>query len=224
MLAVLLIKMKWFKESRTPVGAIQRQEYYKPIKIEDGVNLLGEGIFYKRCRYYQKEKSVFPEEEIVDRLDNKLYEIDKGKAFAGKDEKKHRLDRLRAEEIRRDKGSFYPIDNIEIPCIMIHKEADNVYRIKWFDDRKGMPRRRGGNEDLYSKGARLAGQPNILNETAFILDEGEAGLLKYNYRYTSYHGQWYECYYVYIVNEKNLTQDIFLRAYDYEYDQLADLF
>lgn len=71
---------------------------------------------------------------------------------------------------------------------------------------------------------KLVGQPNRLNETAFVLWEGQSGVLKYNYRYTSYHGQWYKCYYVYIVNGKILTKDIFLREYDYEYDQLADLF
>ena len=35
MLAVLLIKMEWWKESRTPAAAAVRQQYYKPIKIED---------------------------------------------------------------------------------------------------------------------------------------------------------------------------------------------
>lgn len=36
-----------------------------------------------------------------------------------------------------------------------------------------MPKRRGGNEDLYKKGMKLAGRPNVLNETAFVLEEGK---------------------------------------------------
>ena len=87
-----------------------------------------------------------------------------------------------------------------------------------------MPHRRGGNEDLYKAGTKLAGKPNVLNETAFVLKTGQAGVLKYNYRYTSFHGQWYKCYLVYVVNEEQLTHNVFVRKYDYEYNQLADLF
>lgn len=122
------------------------------------------------------------------------------------------------------KGVFYSPDKVDIPCVEIIEEAERDYRIKWFDDGRGMPKRRGGNEDLYVKGAKLAGRPNTLNETAFILREGESGVLRYNYRLTSYHGQWYECYYVYIVNAKELWQDVFIREYTYDYNQLADLF
>lgn len=192
MLAILFIEMKWHKENRTPKGAVQRQKYYKPIKIEDGVNLSGDGIFLKKCSYYQHRDSVFSESGT--------------------------------KQIWKDSSSFYNIEKIDIPCISIYQEQENAYRIKWFDDGKGMPRRRGGNEDLYKKGAKLAGKPNTLNETAFILEEGKAGVLKYNYRHSSYDGQWYKCYYVYMVNDRVLKQDIFMRTYDYEYHQLADLF
>lgn len=48
------------------------------------------------------------------------------------------------------------------------------YRIKWYDNGEGMPRRRGGNEDLYKKGFKYTGKPNTLNETAFVLQEGQA--------------------------------------------------
>ena len=70
----------------------------------------------------------------------------------------------------------------------------------------------------------MQGRPNTLNETAFILREGASGLLRYNYRLTSYEEQWYECYYVYIVNTKELRQDVFIRKYTYDYNQLVDLF
>lgn len=87
-----------------------------------------------------------------------------------------------------------------------------------------MPRRRGGNEDFYKKGKKLESKPNVLNETAFILEQGQSGVLKYNYRYTSWSEQKYVCYYVYMVNDVVLTQNTFIRSYDYEYNQLADLF
>lgn len=41
---------------------------------------------------------------------------------------------------------------------------------------------------------------------------------------TSYEKQWYECYYVYIVNTKELWRDVFIKKYTYDYNQLADLF
>ena len=223
MLAILFIEMQWLKENRTPSDAVQRQKYYEPVRIEDGINLSGKGIFLKKCSYCQYGNSVLSEQRFSDRLDEKLYEEGLGKAFTGTDEREQRLAGLRTKRIQKDRGTFYNIENIDVPCITISEEQANCYRIKWFDSGEGMPKRRGGNEDLYKKGMKLAGRPNVLNETAFVLEEGKAGLLKYNYRYTSYHGQWYKCYYVYIVND-NLTQDVFVRTYDYVYDQMADLF
>lgn len=130
----------------------------------------------------------------------------KGRPFTGKDEYEQRKARLRNQRIQREKGAFYDISKLKIPCIEVSGEQDNKYRIKWFDSGEGKPRRRG------------------VNETAFILEPGQAGVLKYNYRYTYYSGQWYKCYYVYVVNEAVLTQDIFIRDYDFEYNQLAELF
>lgn len=192
MLAVLLIEMKWYKNDRTPAGAVLRKQFYTPKEIDEGVDLSGSGIFYKQCYYCQSGDYVITNEGVADSFKSRCF--------------------------------FYSLDDLNIPCIAISEESENSYRIKWYDNGQGMPRRKGGNEDFHKKGARFAGQPNILNETAFVLEEGKSGLLKYNYRYTSYEGQWYKCYYVYIVNEKKLTYDIFLRDYDYEYDQLADLF
>lgn len=224
MLAILLIEMKWWKENRTPDGAIQRQKYYKPLKIEDGINLSGNGIFLKKCRYTQYENSIVSASEVSDNLNQKLNKEGKGMAFTGSDEHKQRIAQSRTKTIQIEKGTFYQIEKLNIPCITIVEEQNNCYRIKWFDDGTGMIRRRGGNEDLYKQGAKFAGKPNRLNETAFLLEEGKSGLLKYNNRYISYDTQWYQCYYVYMVNDRILTQDTFIRTYDYEYEQLADLF
>lgn len=224
MLAVLLIEMTWFKEDRTPNGASIRKKYDKPVRIEDGINLIGNGIFYKKCCYFQHGDCVLSEDDVSCRPDKELYETNSGKAFTGAQERELRRAGQRGQRVRQDKGSFYSLEKIDVPCVTISEEADKCYRIRWYDDGRGRPRRRGGNEDLYKKGAKLAGQPNTLNETAFILEEEKVGLLRYNYRYTSYDGQWYKYYCVYAVNAKVLTQDIFIRDYDYEYLQMADLF
>ena len=113
--------------------------------------------------------------------------------------------------------------DIHVPNIEILKE-DNVYRIKWFDDGKGNVRRRGGNEDFRKKGAKLSGYPNVLNETAFVLENGQSGIVRWNNRFSSYHGQWYEQYQAFFVNTDSVDPQVFMRDYDFDYQQLADLF
>lgn len=224
MLAILQIKMHWTKESRNPDASRSRQKYYEPVSIEPDVSLSGEGVFVKKCNYRQEEGVVSYEIDVSEHLDRRLYEETIGKAFTGSEEHGQKMAGYRNQRILRDKGAFYQLDQLDIPCVSIQKEAEECYRIKWFEDGRGMPKRRGGNEDFLVKGAKLAGRPNTRNETAFILREGESGILKYNYRCTYYCGQWYECYYVYVVNTNALSSDVFMRDYTYCYDQLADLF
>lgn len=115
------------------------------------------------------------------------------------------------------------LDNIQLPNIELIKE-ENAYRIKWFDDGKGKVRRRGGNENFRKKGTKLSGYPNVLNETVFVLEEGQAGIVRWNNRFSSYHGQWYEQYQAFFVNTHTIDSKVFIRDYDFEYHQLADLF
>ena len=213
MLAVLKICMKWYKENRTPKGAVQREQYCKPVRIEEDVPLLGEGIFLKECDCEQVGSQIFSNYDFAAQREKKK----KNKPSTG-------LDSYR----NKRKGYFYDNLGLEkrllLPCIRIVEEADGCYRIKWFDQGIGKPRRRGGNEDFMKQGSKLAGEPNVLNETAFILKKSESGLLKYNYRKQNFDGQYYLCYTVYMVNTDVLTQKVFLRAYDYKYEQMADLF
>ncbi|MCR4650888.1 MAG: hypothetical protein K5662_03945 [Lachnospiraceae bacterium] len=110
-----------------------------------------------------------------------------------------------------------------IPNIEILKEGE-AYRIKWFDDGMGNVKRRGGNEDFRKKGTRFSRYANVLNETAFVLNEGQSGIMRWNNRFTSYHGQYYEQYQAFFVNVDTFDQKVFIRDYDFEYQQLADLF
>lgn len=223
MLAILWMTIEWRKESRSPQGALQREKYLQPMKIEEGVNLAGEGIFLKKCSYYQKRDIVSHAGDRFLEMNQKLLERDRGRPFMGEDEYEYRRLRKWRQQMEREKGAFYTMEKVEIPCVTIAREQGDSYRIRWFDDEKGMPRRKGRNEEFYRKGSRLAGRSNVLNETAFILEPGQSGLLKYNYRYTSYHGQWYRCYSIYLVNTQELVQDIFMRNYTFEYRQLAQL-
>lgn len=59
MLAVLKIRMTWTKENRTPEGAVLREQYCKPVEIEEEVPLLGEGIFLKECDCEQVGSQIF---------------------------------------------------------------------------------------------------------------------------------------------------------------------
>ena len=68
-------------------------------------------------------------------------------------------------------------------------------------------------------------RPDLRCDTAFFLKKNEAGILKYNYRYTSTHGQHYEQFYVYVLNTDKLESDSFVKAdYTKLYDENAILF
>ena len=66
MLAILFIEMQWLKENRTPSGAVQRQKYYEPVRIEDGINLSEKGIFLKKCSYCHYGNSVLSVRRLSD--------------------------------------------------------------------------------------------------------------------------------------------------------------
>lgn len=117
MLAILFIEMQWLKENRTPSGAVQRQKYYEPVRIEDGINLSGKGIFLKKCSYCQYGNSVLSEQRFSDRLDEKLYEEGLGKAFTGTDEREQRLAGLRTKEYKKTEVRFTILKILTFPVL-----------------------------------------------------------------------------------------------------------
>lgn len=54
-LVVLLITMRWTKKNRTQKAAVMRQGYYQPVMIEEDIPLSGDGIFLKKCDYFQED-------------------------------------------------------------------------------------------------------------------------------------------------------------------------
>lgn len=221
MLAVLCIKMIWDKDNRTPEGSLMRKQYFEPVMIEKDVSLQGNGVFFKTCVYRQSGNEIIADKDIYMAENENLLQKEKEKIVIN--EQEHHLKGRWKECLQREKGSFIPLEKIMLPCIEIVEEED-YYRIKWFDGGLGCIRRQGGNEDFGKKGAKLSGRPNTLNETAFKLCVGQSGRIRWNNRYASYHGQWYEQYQLYFVNASELTRDIFVRKYDYSYEQMADLF
>ncbi|MBR3356323.1 MAG: hypothetical protein IKG46_00530 [Solobacterium sp.] len=115
------------------------------------------------------------------------------------------------------------LKEIDIPGIKAF-ERDDCIEIVWYSLEHGyMPERKGVHR--YRISTSQYDRPELRCDTAFFLKKNEAGLLKYNYRYTSSHGQHYEQFYVYVLNTDQLESDSFIKAdYTKMYDENAILF
>ena len=218
MLAIQKVKIVWYKKDRTPEGAAERQKYLGPFKIKDSVCLDGDGIFINHCDFVQDRK-------VYD-YDYYFFEMsgfDAENSPVPYDSFRRNL--LHNREYRAVKdGSF--TDDPKIPSIIVTQE-DGAYRIKWHSlvncNNCYRPIRRGHNEDFNDRRSHFHGM-NVTCETAFILEQGDSGVIDYNYRY-SHESQHYERYCVYFVNTDKLDHNTFTKAdYKYKYDQTAVLF
>lgn len=63
MLAIQKVKMCWEKDNRTSKSSIQREKYYRTMKIEESVELSGQGIFIKENNYIQIGNAIYSSEE-----------------------------------------------------------------------------------------------------------------------------------------------------------------
>ncbi|MBR1852404.1 MAG: hypothetical protein IJ794_04390 [Lachnospiraceae bacterium] len=225
MLAIQYTRMLWRKENRTPEGAVARREYFKPIRIEDEVQLEGAegdsggGIFLQKRWYIQSDK-IYPYSEY-----NRLLRTPPIKTYELREEslRKYLMEHNRRE--KEDRGLFLlDVKDVDIPGIEI-KVLDEGYEIIWYSlEKRYQPVRTGYNQKYHVKGSTAQGK-RLKCETAFVLKKGEAGVVKYNYRYTSYSGQHYEQFCIYFVNVDELRRDSFVKAdYTKVYDEMADLF
>lgn len=223
MLAIQYISVYWTKRCKNTAYQEKRKELLKPALIEDEVDLDGNGIFLIQKKCWQHSAD---ELKIIE----KYREKEKFIPFTGKEERKEAYLRA-AEGIKKaGRGEFFDIrdvNKLKIPCVRITEE-NGAYRVKWFSDTSidGKPFRRGGNEDGNNPVSDLYMQLNTLNETAFVLHEGESGVLSYNFRSsTQFDGiHYYHFHNVYLVNTDKLTREIFIRNYDFSYRQLAELY
>lgn len=196
MLFILLQEILWYKKDRTPQGSVIRRQYLKPVRVEEAqIDPAGDEVILWTRSYTQDGNEMQEEKGLY----------------------KNPLVRGRLA-IRRN-GLERTADNIEIL-----KEGD-AYRIRWFESGEGRVRRHGGNEDFDRNWQRLIREdPGLLCETAFVLKKGESGIMRWNNRFASYSGQWYRQYQAYFIHTDSMDRRMFIRDYDYTYEQLADLF
>lgn len=220
MLAIQYIKMYWTKENRTPEGSLMRKNYYKPDKIDSSVNLDGlDAEIFVQKRHYTQKDIMYTDTEYNKKFGNYFVNASGPTESAERERKrKYLLEQNVAEKDNR--GKFYDsVESVKIPGIEIIKE-DDAYRIIWYSlDRGYQPVRKGYNQFYHKNGKR------IKHETAFVLKKGEAGKIEYNYRYTSYYGQHYEQFCIYIINTDEINHNTFVDAkYEKQYNELVDLF
>lgn len=196
MLFILFQQIIWYKKDRTPQGAVIRRQYLKPGSVLEVPVDPDKDEVILWARFLTQDGNQMQEK-------TRIYKspLDKGQLLL----KKKFMDEV--------------ANNLEI-----RKEGDS-YRILWLETCCGRVIRRGGDEDFPGNWQRLIREdPGLLHETAFVLKKDESGIMRWNNRFTSYSGQFYCQYEAYIVHTDTEKTDLFLRDYDYTYEQLADLF
>lgn len=215
MLVVQEIVTEWHKNERGGESAEARSRFLYAAPIEGKPCLSDECIFdYKR--FYQKERNFYTPDEY-DRL--------MGFGVARRLPKRTYESPVKLSQLKVRNVSFVIVENQNEN----ESETENSVEVSFSYDLQinGKPARRGHNKDYNNIDSRLYGK-DILNETAFVLKEGQKGRIMYNGRFTDYDtGQWwYEQTAVNIANISfgNFTSNIFLDSeFDYMYNQLADL-
>ncbi len=125
----------------------------------------------------------------------------------------------------------YPhLKDMNLANILITAKGDfSPLEVTFFYDehRSGKPFRRGHNKEYQDAQSPLY-RKDCLNETAFILEEGQYGRIVWNERKTDYDtGEWY--YQLHILNlyhlrNQEIESDIFTAHIpDFEYRQMAEL-
>lgn len=217
MLAIQKIFIRWTKSDRTPEGAAERQRFIRPQRLDDPICSEGNGYFINEHDYIQLGK-IYTVFDAVDKLkESAAHPI--GYIETAEAKRRSLLERNKRAAVMN--GRF--TDDIHIPGITVLDE-NNSFRVRWHSlDSCYRPIRNGHNEEYNDRSSPFCGK-NITNETAFVLHEGEAGMVDYNYRYT-HESQHYERYVVYFVNTPALSANTFTAAdYIYRYDQTAVLF
>ena len=231
MLVIQLVKINWSKNSRDLQSTEKRKALFFPSMVEWNNQQCSKDVFLssRECFYLSDKELDFwydcYKKQNLYRRNQKNKTHDSEIISFNFDTYQRMTDRNAVWT-----GEFYSIDEINknmIPCIRIVEE-DNRYRIKWFSQTGlfSQPFRKGGNEDSYNPNSDLYLQLNTLNETAFVLSDEQAGEIRYNFRLVDRDEgvHTYTEYRIYLVNTKQLTNDVFIRDYNYLYKQLAKLY
>ncbi|MCR5166797.1 MAG: hypothetical protein K6C13_06250 [Oscillospiraceae bacterium] len=179
-------------------------------------------IFLQTLSYYQNYNGdIFPEEEYLSQKFR--YSQNEGRDTDLSDSLAHRLN-MRLAEIRNTRmGKWYETaEEIVIPSIEIFG-TDEGHEVFWYSmESSYFPFGKGYNVNFDRKGSHVK-RKRVKCERAFVVNKGEAGVLRYNYRF-SHGAQHYEQYCIYIVDTDILDHNTFTSAdYKKEYDEMAYL-
>lgn len=205
MLVVQEIVTVWNKSERGGENAEARSRFLYAAPIERKPCASDECIF-NHIRFYQKDGRFYAPDEY-----------DKLMGFGG-------TGRL----LKRAYEQPVKLSQLKVKNVSFTENKNGIEVGFSYDPQiNGRPARKGHNKDFNNTESRLYGK-DILNETAFVLKEGQKGQIIYNGRFSDYDtGQWwYEQTAVNVANVsfENFHKQIFLSSeFDFVYKQLEYL-
>ncbi len=215
MLLIQKICLQWDKSERGGKFAECRSRFPLSYKVPD-YKISDEKIIVNRQNFYQ--------------IGIKIMDLIEFNKYIYKDMEDHQLQHRMVEvkRIIKEKSRIVYSDPNKSNIPNTHFSLiDGVYKVRFFEGRKGQFYRRGHNEDFLNKDSAFY-YKDILNETAFNLKPGEYGRIIYNERNMYFDtGNWY--YKQHIINIINYIKDkvptnIYLSEPDHLYSQMVHLF
>lgn len=222
MLLIQEICLTWNKKDRGVKYARIRTQFPLAYSLEGflpdgevGVNYLS---FYQRGT-----KFIDSIQDIEQYLEKDLLE----RGFHKSQVQREVIQRIRL--IKKHRFQSYPsVLDLNLVNLSICSCKEGYEVVFFYDEqRSGVPLRQGHNKD-YNNPQSLFYRRDCLNETAFVLRQGQYGRVSWNERRRDFDtGEWY--YQMHIYNlfylEKLLKEDVFLKCKpDFEYKQMAVLY
>lgn len=208
MLAIQKITITYRKSDRYPECAAKRETFMQPLALPSEIN--GAGDYLESLQSYCQDKDIYPPDEYYKAL------------FVGKYDKDCKNRKSYPKLI-----SCRYTDDFHTNCVDVNKDG-NDYIINWNTLYKSgcdyHPVRNGHNKDFNNKDSTFFGM-DLVNETAFILEKGESGVMNFNFRFREEESNhFYENTRIYFINTDVIVPDIFIKAeYEKKYDQNAIL-
>lgn len=130
---------------------------------------------------------------------------------------------------RNQYQNYTSIQDVNLANLYICREEDRLKLSFGYDERRcGAPFRRGHNKDYHNQDSPFYAR-DVLNETAFMLSQGQYGQILWNERCTDCdEGTWYyqlHIYNLYYLQSQDIPGDLFTaKVPDHQYQQLASLY
>lgn len=204
MIIIQEITVVWNKNERGGENSRARKNYIFKMPIEK-IPSKSDQCLYDKHRLYQRDKKFYTPSEYYKLLGQKI-------RFYGK----------------REYEPPVLISQLKVKNVSLDESEGGVEVSFSYDPQiNGSPSRKGHNKDYDNTHSRFYGK-DILNETAFVLKEGQKGQIMYNGRFSDYDtGQWwYEqtAVNIAVVSFEKYSKGVFLSSeVDFYYKQLAHL-